>query len=249
MIITNDEINRILLEKFGSFTAPIIHCKQCNKKINKELKYLRIAIKKNTDPNLFCNISCSNKYRTKKNNYTRKPRKKKLGIIYCNVSFCKTCGKSIPYLRRKTCSDDCLSKRLQGVTKARKPVKRSKNEIYFSELCADQFGNVLTNVKMFNGWDADVIIEDRKTAIHWNGVWHYKDNLSKTHSLKQVQNRDLLKMKEIKSMGYDSYVIKDMGKHDKRFVEERFSEFKILMLKRAHQKVAVTGVEPAIYRL
>ena len=37
--------------------------------------------------------------------------------------------------------------------------------------------NVKHNEAIFNGWDADVIIEDIKLAVLWNGKWHYeKDN-------------------------------------------------------------------------
>ena len=50
---------------------------------------------------------------------------------------------------------------------------------------------------MFNGWDADIVIEDIKTAVLWNGIWHYK-KITKKHSVAQVQNRDKIKIDEIK---------------------------------------------------
>ena len=53
-------------------------------------------------------------------------------------------------------------------------IRRSKNEIYFSELCKDFFYDVKTNEPIFNGWDADIIIGDLKIAVLWNGIWHYK---------------------------------------------------------------------------
>lgn len=99
--------------------------------------------------------------------------------------------------------------------------RRSKNEIYFAELCKNRFQKVLTNSAIFNGWDADVIIEDIKLAILWNGVWHYK-KITKKHSVVQVQNRDRIKMLEIKNLGYEPYVIKDLGKYNKSFVEAEF---------------------------
>jgi hypothetical protein len=77
---------------------------------------------------------------------------------------------------------------------------------------------------MFNGWDADVIIEDIKTAILWNGKWHY-EKIKKEHSVEQVQNRDKIKLMEIENMGYKSYVIKDLGKANKEFVEKEFKKF------------------------
>ena len=81
-----------------------------------------------------------------------------------------------------------------------------------------------TNERLFNGWDADVIIEDVKVAVLWNGVWHY-EKITKKHSVEQVQNRDRLKIKEIKNCGYIPYIIKDMGKANKRFVEQEFKKF------------------------
>ena len=77
---------------------------------------------------------------------------------------------------------------------------------------------------MFNGWDADVIIEDIKTAILWNGKWHYVQ-LTEKHSVKQVQNRDSIKIEEIIKSGYTPYIIKDMGKYNPAFVEEEFNKF------------------------
>jgi len=77
---------------------------------------------------------------------------------------------------------------------------------------------------MFDGWDADVILNDRKIAILWDGIWHYKQ-ISKTRSLLQVQTRDRIKRKIIESMGYRYYTIKDMGKFNPRFVNEQFQIF------------------------
>ena len=78
---------------------------------------------------------------------------------------------------------------------------------------------------MFNGWDADVIIEEHKIAVLWNGIWHYK-KIAKKHSLIQVINRDLIKTKEIINCGYEPYVIKDLGKFNKSFVENEFLKLK-----------------------
>ena len=103
-------------------------------------------------------------------------------------------------------------------------VRRSKNEIYFAELCIKHFKKVLINKQMFNGWDADVIIEDIKTAVLWNGKWHYEKIMEK-HSLKQVQNRDKIKIKEITNANYMPYIIKDMGRYNKEFVEKEFEKF------------------------
>ena len=40
----------------------------------------------------------------------------------------------------------------------------------------------------------------------------------KKYSLKQVQNRNSIKLIEIKKIRYEPYIIKDMGKYNKEFV-------------------------------
>lgn len=103
-------------------------------------------------------------------------------------------------------------------------LRRSKNEIEFCKLCEEYFDNVKHNESIFNGWDADIIIEDIKFAVLWNGPWHYKQ-ITKSHSVKQTQNRDKIKIKEIEECGWTPYIIKDMGKANKDFVKEKFDEF------------------------
>ena len=103
-------------------------------------------------------------------------------------------------------------------------LRRSKNEIEFCKLCEEYFDNVKHNESIFNEWDADIIIEDIKFAVLWNGPWHYKQ-ITKSHSVKQTQNRDKIKVKEIEECGWTPYIIKDMGKANKDFVKEKFNEF------------------------
>jgi len=115
-----------------------------------------------------------------------------------------------------------------GKVSATRQGRRSKNEIYFSELCAKEF-EITTNEPYFDGWDADVIIHSEKTAILWNGIWHYKQ-IAKTQSLIQVQARDRIKTSIIEKYGYIPYVIKDMGKYNKAFVEQEFEIFKLMRI-------------------
>ena len=162
---------------------------------------------------------------------------------------CKQC-KNIFYGRpnRKTCSNECasLAKRIGAINGGKKSaaiqsqIRRSKNEIYFAELCKLHFTNVLTNEPLFNGWDADIILPDFKIAIMWNGAWHYKQ-ITKKHSVEQVQNRDKIKIKEIEQAGYASYVIKDLGIENKEFVINQFNKFL--------KNMAGVGIEPnALFR-
>lgn len=116
--------------------------------------------------------------------------------------------------------------KMGGKISANNQNKRSKNEIYFGNLCKTMFNNVEFNIPFFNGWDADVILHDIKLAILWNGPWHYKQ-IKKGHSLTQVQNRDRIKHREIINNGYIPYVIKDNGKYSKKFVNNEFNKLKI----------------------
>jgi hypothetical protein len=116
-----------------------------------------------------------------------------------------------------------------GKISATSQSRRSQNEIYFAEKCEDYFGkeNVTTNEPCFDGFDSDIIIHKEKLAIAWNGQWHYKQ-ISKTQSLEQVQARDRVKTSIITNKyGYRLYVIKDMGKYDRDFVDQ---EFEIMLM-------------------
>ena len=161
--------------------------------------------------------------------------------------ICKVCGKeyypSDKGATRTFCSQECLKEyrahrkqylsedtisRLSAAGRHSVDVqsenRRSKNEKLFCELCEKQFKNVKHNESTFNGWDADIIIEDIKVAILWNGKWHY-EKIKENHSVEQVQNRDKIKIKEIKNCGYKPYIVKDMGKFNQQFVESEFEKF------------------------
>jgi len=95
------------------------------------------------------------------------------------------------------------------IQSSRQSTRRSKDEITLFELCANHFKVVTSNEKIFNGWDADILIYDTKTAILWNGPWHYREMNIGKHSLKQVQNRDQIKVKEIQNAGWNPVVFVD----------------------------------------
>ena len=219
----------------GYFEDPT-HCKECEK----ILKYSR-------RDKSFCSQSCSASYNNRGRTLTKNQKNKisksvsntlekkysKRCIIrfetcvQCENTFITSSDKHGFGYYRKTCSESCLSKlrseigRKSAKTQGNK--RRSKNEIYFAELCKEKFKNVLTNERIFNGWDADVVLKDYKIAILWNGIWHY-EKITEQHSVEQVQNRDKVKKKEIKNKGYKPYVIKDMGGHNPDFVEEKFDQ-------------------------
>jgi hypothetical protein len=185
----------------------------------------------------FCGVSCAN---TRTHSIETKEKikntlKSKVEIIIlicpiCNINFPKRKNKNT-----KTCSRSCGSKfyaqtdqgklhrQKIGCKSASIQTLRSKNEMYLYELLLKHFNTfkIENNQKIFNGWDADIIITDLKLAILWNGKWHY-EKIKQNHSLLQVQNRDKIKLKEIYKCGYSFYVIKDMGRFNKNFVEQEF---------------------------
>lgn len=103
--------------------------------------------------------------------------------------------------------------------------RRSKNEELFYQLCTNEYVNVKHNEPVFDGWDADVLLPDYKVAVLWNGKWHY-EKITEKHSVKQVQNRDRIKVETITRLGWKPYIIKDMGKYNVDFVQTQFEIFK-----------------------
>ncbi len=172
-----------------------------------------------------------------------KPAKRRARSTVDTISLvCEECR--ITYLKPKYrsgqrfCSLKCLG-HFAGKKSAALKTLRSKNEILFYDLCLPKYPDTIHNQPIFDGWDADVIIPSLKLAILWNGVWHYKDKLSSNHSLKQVQSRDRIKLEKIKEHGYESYVIKDMGKHNPDFVNQEFEKF--LEYISSHDRHSSTG--------
>jgi hypothetical protein len=241
--------------KYSQYSTGEFCCKECaraystknkrqeiNKKVSKTLKNRIVSPEKVVrlfgDKNGRYNKNISKEEREIRKN--KPPRIKKEDV----TNLCKSCNRNfiVPYKQRKQvcCSKSCSMKERHktidnnpdylkrcsewGKKSSESQNKRSKNEIYFGELCKEKFKTVKFNESMFNGWDADVIIEDLKVAILWNGKWHY-EKITKLHSVKQVQNRDKIKIKEILNSGYVPYIIKDMGKQNKIFVEKEFKKF------------------------
>jgi len=223
------------------------HCKECLKELPYDKRH-----------NTFCNNICSSFYNNRelknKNTYDEIKKKKNKKISESLIGRgngkigleCQFCGEKfiIKWNKRnqKFCSISCSmkfrmsdQKNIEFMRKVGQNSsyyqymnRRSKNESYFSELCKKEFENVSLNEQLFNGWDADVILQDYKIAILWNGNWHHK-KICKGHSLEQVQNRDKIKIKEIENCGYISYVINDYGKYDRNFVEKEFMKLNNLI--------------------
>lgn len=239
-----DRINRNILKKENTFSIYKLNCDKCNEEYELSLSindYTKGRYRKN------CSRTCANskvvtdehKIKTSKSllntNSFKISSNKSCDVFFNSCTFC-----NILYATKKKkqtfCSKKCVinykistgllksNARKGGLKSIESQSRRSKNEIYFHELCEKYFIDVDNNKSIFNGWDADVIIHDIKTAVLWNGIWHYK-KIRESHSVEKVQIRDEIKISEIIKYGYIPYVIKDMGPHNKKFVEEQFNIF------------------------
>lgn len=199
-----------LIEIDNKYICPI-----CNKKINKSVRSLKQHIQYHFGKEMW------NKGLTKETNDIVKAHSEMMkkailsGKIKNNFNDYNKTNEHINNARKG------------GLISAQITNRRSKNEIYFAELCIKNYAeeNILTNKPLFNGWDADIIFNNLKLAILWNGQWHYK-KCRKSHSLEQTIARDKLKEKNIIESGYKLLIIKDMGKENKEFVKNKFNEFK-----------------------
>jgi hypothetical protein len=214
-------------------------CEKCKKDIDTFLIFNR-KTKKFRVEKKYCSRSCansrewSNEIKNKISIGVENSKKYKDYVLSIRKNTkCKNCGKEIEHARKKrmTCSIECkktlkiLGSIKGGRISASRVIKRSKAEIYFFELCKKHFSNVSHNEPIFDGWDADIILHDLKIAVLYNGKWHY-EKITEKHSLFQVKNRDKLKIKKIIDCGFFPYIIKDMGRFNKDFVDKEFSKFR-----------------------
>ncbi len=206
-------------------------CNQCNKLFTKLYNQIK------TTNNHFCSKSCSAKY----NNSIRirtEETNNKTRLALQKSHKCILCESIIKGGRRKTCSEKCLKQihklnsKIGGVKGGRASVasqqRRSKNEIFFSNLCIQYFkkDDILCNEQIFkdingNFWDCDIYIKSLKMAILWDGwYWHYSLNATD-----KQKARDILKRKIILDNNSTYYTIIDKGKYNENFVKEQFYLF------------------------
>ncbi len=95
-----------------------------------------------------------------------------------------------------------------GKKSATNRVKRSKLEIQLYNLCEKHY-DVTHNQPIVDGWDADIIFNEYKIAVLWNGPWHYKNMNMTNHSLDQVVTRDCLKIQALENIGWTVLVYQD----------------------------------------
>jgi hypothetical protein len=174
--------------------------------------------------NRFCSARCAVIFYN--TNRTEVPAhiKKKIGLglkryneskpKYSNIYFlkCEECEKAFTHNNRtKFCSVECRSARYSrnGRKAAALNNRRSKDEIRLFELCVAKFPSAKPNLIIQDGWDADIVIDDLRIAILWNGPWHYKDIKMVGHSLLQVQTRDRIKTDLFTRLGWTVLVYED----------------------------------------
>jgi hypothetical protein len=193
-----------------------LNCLKCN-----------IAYKLNVSDKLFnrgkyrkyCSLKCANsriwtetdKYKKFIAFIKKESIEKSIEILIEDTRECKICKNEFKCnitSNRKFCSKKCISS-YAGRKSAKVNIKRSKQEIQLFELIRTIQPKVKNNFIIAKDWDADIVLEDEKIAIFWNGPWHYREMNFKNHSLLQVQNRDKIKKKLFENLGWSVFIFED----------------------------------------
>jgi hypothetical protein len=213
----------------------ICNCPECNIVFTKKYKNQK-----------FCSRECNNENQKGKLNHHLIINPKH--CLICNKIYnIKALGATKNSRKnKKVCSQECnkiylssspmkenrkINGKKGGIISASVQVRRSKAEIYFADLCKNYFGenDILCNEMYFkdknnNFWDTDIIIKSIKTAVLYNGIWHYKQ-VRKSQKLNQIQARDKIKQNIITENGYNYYIVKDLGSFNEDFIKEQFNLF------------------------
>lgn len=196
---------------------------------------------------LCCSQQCANKINIHRSEETRKKvsetlkRKYAEGIIIHPRPLknkapyiCSFCSKEfISKKKRSTCSKECYKNLLPSIGRKGGRVtsslefhkrNRSSNEKMFFTKIKEIYPDAIANKRLFDGWDADIIIPSQKLAIHWNGVWHYKSVMG-NELLERVQQKDKLRYEAIEKHGYKNYIIQDLGPMNEEKVTKEYVDF------------------------
>ncbi len=209
-------VKRIEIDKKEYNNSPN-YCKVCSVIIPYEKRH-NVCCSRSHSAILANKGRCQTEQSKEKISESLKIRAKEFYSPYTKIHYaiCEICDKSfiwnsIDCGSKRFCSKECSSTHRSNLAKVNPGLgtKRSIDEIALFELCFNHFEKVTSNEKLFNDWDADILIYDNKTAILWNGPWHYKEMNIGKHSLKQVQNRDQIKKLEIEKAGWNLIVFED----------------------------------------
>lgn len=205
-------------------------------------------VKKSWEKKVFCNRSCSAAYNNKlrirsvesKSKTSQKLKEynsKNPKPVITRTRKCVICSNEFVYKHsgRRACNSECSTKlktinaRKGGIATSSLPFHircRSRNEKYFADLIHQRFPQTITNKRIFDGYDADIIIQDLKIAIHWNGPFHYRIIFTAEHFSKIV-SRDILRYEAIQNAGFINYIIDDRHNQgfDKQKVQDEFDSF------------------------
>lgn len=222
-IFCNDKCKSQYHSKNRSYS---ITCEKCHNDFNSKHKEQK-----------FCSLKCSNSDVQKYSEMGKKGAAKRYNgkvLVKNIIKKCLYCEKDFTSKKseQKYCNRECSTTHniilIKNGTIKMNSNNRGKAEMYLSELCIEYFGidDILCNEKIFkdnNGglWDADIIIKSLKLAILYDGIFHHKQ-VKKDHNLIQIQTRDKIKRSIILNNGYEFYTINDLGKFNKKFVEEHF---------------------------
>jgi hypothetical protein len=235
-------------QKYCSLKCSSESRKREHKKLICQNENCNIEFIENNIKQKYCSLKCANDFKKGKSITIINRRQ----FIPKLPKYCLNCNKLYnndkkSSRNKKACSKECanilnitspkqrenrkLNGKKGGIISASVQVRRSKAEILFADLCINYFGkdDILTNELYFkdrngNFWDADIIIKSIKTAVLYNGIWHYKQ-VRKNQNLNQIQSRDKIKQNIINENGFEYYIVKDLKSFNEDFVKEEFNLF------------------------
>lgn len=235
-----DFCSALCASKSRSLSLEIAKCSFCQNDFSMRRSEIKKKKKKSKSGKIFCCRVCASKSNTFRSQETKNKISKALlakeakKAKRLKINTCRVCHKEFPSFNlRKICSEDCRTifridiGRKGGSRTSTLPFhKRARglNEKAFLEKLKLHFTDILTNKRMFDGWDADIIIPELKLAIHWNGIFHYKPVFGQ-ELFDNVVKKDSLRYAAIEKEGYSNYIIEDLGSQDSRKVEEEYCKF------------------------
>ncbi len=151
---------------------------------------------------------------------------------HTRIIACAGCGEQFraPRKRSRYCARACTPQRnrtaaqysAMGRRSAASVPRRSRGEIALAELCSAQGWTITTNDPIFSGWDADILIHDLRIAVHYDGPCHRR-KIYQGQSLDQIQTRDRIKRRQVRSHGWTNHTIADDGSYSAAFVRAQFA--------------------------
>jgi hypothetical protein len=175
-------------------------------------------------------FSCNCKHCNKELRLKRSYKQTKNGFYYCSkkcriadstIQVTCQCGKKFnrwkAHATRSTyqyCSRKCYNNHKVFTS-------RSKNEVLLFEKLKEIFPTAKSNFRL-KTYEADIVINDFKFAIHWNGIHHYKP-IYGIEYLQRIQERDKKRYLAYQEAGFQNYIIKDLGPHSPKKVQSEFN--------------------------